>query len=118
MVVRLGVLEIGILGVIRLGMDRLRMIRLGVGGGALLGESRDCKRQRYEDCRDDLLHGPNVARRQTLRYITKGTASEEETALSGARDESATALARYGCDRPLDRQIFAASSKLLWAWKV
>ena len=28
--------------------------------------------------------------------------------MSDEQDESATALARYGCDRPLDHQIFAA----------
>ncbi len=64
MVVGLGVLEIGILGVIRLGMDGLGVVNyLRMGHRMLLGDSRDGKRQRYEDCRDDLLHGPNVARR-------------------------------------------------------
>ena len=67
MVVGLGVFEIGVLGVIRLGMNGPGVNDLGVGNRTLLRESRDGKRQGYEDCRDDLLHGPNVARSQTQR---------------------------------------------------
>jgi hypothetical protein len=32
-----------------------------MGHRMLLGESRDGESQRDENCRDDLLHGPNVA---------------------------------------------------------
>ena len=68
MVVGLGVLEMGILGVIRLGMDCLGVNRFRMMcDRMLLGDSRDGKRQRYKDCRDDLLHGPNVARRHNER---------------------------------------------------